>query len=64
MKSVAGQSYRPPNWIMGHPPRIPVWIRWDQSVWLYIQENPVRAGLVKNSKDWPYQIGLDEPIEL
>jgi REP element-mobilizing transposase RayT len=27
--------------------------------WLYVQESPVRAGLVSNSKDWPYQIGLD-----
>jgi REP element-mobilizing transposase RayT len=27
--------------------------------WLYVQENPVRAGLVKHWKDWPYQIGLD-----
>jgi REP element-mobilizing transposase RayT len=26
----------------------------------YLQENPVRAGLVSNSKNWPYQIGLDE----
>ena len=25
---------------------------------LYIQENPVRAGLVKHAKDWPYQISL------
>jgi REP element-mobilizing transposase RayT len=41
-------------------------LRSDESLhdkWLYVQENPVRAGLVKNSKDWPYQIGLDEPIE-
>jgi putative transposase len=28
--------------------------------WLYVQENPVRAGLVAHSKDWPYQIGLDD----
>jgi len=28
--------------------------------WLYVQENPVRAGLVKDSKDWPYKIGLTE----
>ena len=37
-------------------------LRSDESLhdkWLYIQENPVRAGLVKHWKDWPYQIGLD-----
>ena len=28
--------------------------------WIYLQENPVRAGFVSNSGDWPYQIGLDE----
>jgi putative transposase len=26
--------------------------------WLYIRENPVRAGLVKDASEWPYQIGL------
>ena len=28
--------------------------------WLYIQENPVRAGLVSRREDWPYRIGFDE----
>jgi putative transposase len=38
-------------------------LRSDESLhdkWLYVRENPVRAGLVKNWKDWPYQIGLDQ----
>jgi REP element-mobilizing transposase RayT len=38
-------------------------LRSDESLyekWLYLQENPVRAGLVKNSKDWPYRLGLDD----
>jgi len=38
-------------------------LRSDESLhekWRYLQENPVRAGLVSNSGDWPYQIGLDE----
>jgi putative transposase len=38
-------------------------LRSDESLhekWLYVQENPVRAGLVKRSADWPYQIGLSE----
>jgi REP element-mobilizing transposase RayT len=37
-------------------------LRSDESVhdkWLYVRENPVRAGLVKDWTDWPYQIGLD-----
>jgi REP element-mobilizing transposase RayT len=25
---------------------------------IYMQENPVRAGLVKQAKDWPYQMGF------
>jgi REP element-mobilizing transposase RayT len=28
--------------------------------WLYAQQNPVRAELVIDSKDWPYQIGLHD----
>ena len=28
--------------------------------WLYIRENPVRAGLVKNWQEWPYRLGLDD----
>jgi putative transposase len=38
-------------------------LRSDESLhekWLYVRENPVRAGLVKRCEDWPYQIGLDE----
>jgi putative transposase len=26
------------------------------SKWLYLQENPVRAGLVRESEDWPYYL--------
>ena len=40
-------------------------LRSDESLhdkWLYVQENPVRAGLVKHWKDWPYQIGLDKRL--
>src|SRR5215213_486713 len=30
--------------------------------WLYIRENPVRAGLVERSEDWPYSLGFqDDP---
>lgn len=27
--------------------------------WEYIRENPVRLGLVKDWKDWPYYLGID-----
>jgi REP element-mobilizing transposase RayT len=38
-------------------------LRSDESLhekWLYVEENPVRAGLVQHAAGWPYQIGLDE----
>jgi REP element-mobilizing transposase RayT len=28
--------------------------------WLYIQENPVRAGFVKHRRDWPYRFEFNE----
>ena len=39
-------------------------LRSDESYsekWEYIHQNPVRAGLVKESDDWPYQ---GEPVEI
>jgi REP element-mobilizing transposase RayT len=47
------------NWQPGCFDRL---LRSDESLhdkWLYVRENPVQACLVKNWKDWPYQIGLD-----
>jgi putative transposase len=38
-------------------------LRSDESLhdkWLYIQNNPVRAGLVTRSEDWRYRIGFDD----
>jgi REP element-mobilizing transposase RayT len=38
-------------------------LRSDESLhekWLYIQDNPVRAGLVKDWKDWPYRFEFNE----
>jgi putative transposase len=38
-------------------------LRSDESLhekWLYIQENPVRAGFVKEWKDWPYRFEFNE----
>jgi REP element-mobilizing transposase RayT len=38
-------------------------LRSDESLqgkWLYVEENPVRAGLVKQFKDWPYRFLFNE----
>ena len=48
------------NWQPGCFDRL---LRSDESLrekWLYVQENPVRAGLVQHWSDWPYRIGLEE----
>jgi REP element-mobilizing transposase RayT len=37
-------------------------LRTDESAsekWNYIRQNPVRAGLVKDPDDWPYQVQLE-----
>jgi putative transposase len=52
------------NWTC--PGELPLWQRhfWDTQLrrgetydekWEYVLENPVRAGFVKQSQDWPYQ---------
>jgi hypothetical protein len=38
-------------------------LRSDESLqdkWLYVEENAVRAGLVKQFKDWPYRFVFNE----
>ena len=38
-------------------------LRNDESLrnkWIYLQNNPVRAGLVKHWEDWPYRIGFED----
>ena len=38
-------------------------LRSDESLqdkWLYVEENPVRAGLVKHYLDWPYRYAFNE----
>jgi REP element-mobilizing transposase RayT len=38
-------------------------LRSDESLhdkWLYVEENPVRAGLVKRAEDWPYRYMFNE----
>jgi REP element-mobilizing transposase RayT len=31
-----------------------------QSKWIYVEQNPIRAGLVENAGDWPYYLGSIE----
>ena len=48
------------NWQPGCFDRL---LRSDESLhekWLYVEDNPVRAGLVQRVSDWPYRIGLDD----
>jgi len=58
------KSHVAKNW--NDPTQLPIWQRdfWDTQLrkgenydekWQYVLENPVRAGLVKHSEDWPYQ---------
>ena len=38
-------------------------LRSDESLhnkWLYLHENPVRAGLVQSWNEWPYRIGFED----
>jgi len=47
------------NWQPGCFDRL---LRSDESLhekWIYVQENPVRAGLVKDWRDWPYRVGFE-----
>jgi putative transposase len=42
-------------------------LRSDESLhekWLYVEENPVRAGLVKRWQDWPYRYEFNDPEHL
>jgi len=58
------KSYATRRW--PNPGELPIWQRhfWDRQLrrsesydekWNYVVENPVRAGLVARSEDWPYQ---------
>lgn len=35
-KNVVGRALRLPDSSIGHPPRIPVWLRWEQSVIYFV----------------------------
>jgi len=52
-KSLVSQSWQ---WQRGCFDRL---LRSDENLeskWIYVQENPVRAGFVKRAEDWPYHL--------
>ncbi len=54
-KTLRQLRIQPPHWEKDFFDRV---LRSEESYtekWLYVRENPVRAGLVKRAEDWPYQ---------
>jgi putative transposase len=48
------------QWQVDHwDTRLRSWESYEDK-WIYVRENPVRRGLVKNADDWPYQGILNE----
>lgn len=60
-KSEAVAAYRP-VWQSGHWDRQMRSLKDYDEKWEYVFANPVRAGLVEQANDWPYQ-GVVEPIQ-
>jgi len=57
MRQKLGASWK---WQRGSFDRL---LRSDESLhdkWLYVEENPVRAGLVSRWEDWPYRYEFNE----
>jgi len=53
-KCLKSASYPPRHWQKGYFDHL---LRSEESYdqkWLYVRDNPVRAGLVKTVEDWPY----------
>jgi putative transposase len=53
-KTLRNADFRGPHWQKGFFDHV---IRSQESYnekWLYVRDNPVRAGLVKSAEDWPY----------
>jgi putative transposase len=53
-KTLTNATFRAPHWQKGFFDHV---IRSQESYdqkWLYVRDNPVRAGLVRSAEDWPY----------
>ncbi|HUI07086.1 MAG TPA: hypothetical protein VL486_08770 [Verrucomicrobiae bacterium] len=54
-KAMRQQGIPPPHWQKGFFDHV---LRSSESYeekWLYVLQNPVRAGLVSRAEEWPYQ---------
>jgi REP element-mobilizing transposase RayT len=59
-KTLKNATFRPPHWEKGFFDHV---IRSSESYekkWLYVRNNPVRAGLVRLAEDWPYAGEISE----
>jgi len=53
-KTLKHATFSAPHWQKGFFDHV---IRSEESYdqkWLYVRDNPVRAGLVRSAEDWPY----------
>jgi REP element-mobilizing transposase RayT len=53
-KTLTNATFGGPHWQKGFFDHV---VRSDESYdqkWLYVKDNPVRAGLVRSAEDWPY----------
>ncbi len=50
-----GQSVPGPYWQKGFFDHVMRSSESYEQKWIYVRENPVRAGLVRNWQEWPYQ---------
>ena len=59
-KAVRERGHAAPHWQKGFFDYLVRSERSYEEKWVYVRENPVRAGLVSRADDWPYQgeIGL------
>ena len=59
-KTLKSATFPAPHWQRGFFDHV---IRSEESYeqkWLYVRENPVRAGLVHEAEDWPYAGDIGE----
>lgn len=54
-KALRAKGNRAPHWQDGFFDHVLRSSESYQHKWLYVKDNPVRAGLVSRSEDWPYQ---------
>jgi REP element-mobilizing transposase RayT len=59
-KTLKSATFLAPHWQRGFFDHV---IRSEESYdqkWLYVRNNPVRAGLVRSAEDWPYAGDISE----